>query len=486
MENSKLHVVILVSPGMGHLIPDLLLANHLATHHIYVTLLVVTTPNSPAESLLIRPLLSSKLLHLVHMPPPDISALVDPTTAVVTLISIMMREAQPGIRAAISALSRQPDLLIVDLFGTEAWKIADEFKMAKYIYVPSTALFVALTTYCHVLDKEVDGQYVDQTEPLIIPGCKPVRPEDVVDPMLDRNNQQYHEYVRMGTEYSRFDGILLNTWEDLELTSLKALRDEKALLPVVKVPVYPIGPLTKPAEPADSKTELIEWLDEQPSESVIYVSFGSGGTLSAQQVTELAWGLELSRQRFIWVVHAPVEGAADGTYFTSGNGSDGTPEYLPSEFLTRTRNVGWVVTTWAPQVEILNHQSVGGFLTHCGWNSTLESIKGGVPMIAWPLYAEQRVNATMLAEELGVALRPAVLPTKKVVEREEVEKLVRGLMECKEGKEARERVKELIYSGEKALSKDGSSYKALCEVIENWVRCSNVNKASRGLATGDC
>lgn len=97
-------------------------------------------------------------------------------------------------------------------------------------------------------------------------------------------------------------------------------------------------------------------------------------------------------------------------------------------------------------------------------------------MIAWPLYAEQRLNATMLAEELGVALRPAVLPGKKVVGREEVEKLVRGLMECKEGKEARERVKELIYSGEKALSKDGSSYNAMCEVIENWIRCAQLRK----------
>jgi len=476
MENSKLHVAILASPGMGHLIPNLVLANRLAAHHdLHVTLLVVTTDSSPAESQLLRPLLASKLLNLVQIPPPDISSLVDPTTAVVTILSLMMREARPAVRAAISAMSRRPDVLIADLFCTEAWPIADEFKMAKYLYVPSTAWFLALTTYCHVLDKEVDGQYVDQTEPLMIPGCKPVRPEDVVDPMLDRNDQQYREYVRMGIEYSLFDGILLNTWEDLDPTSLQALRDEKALLSVVKVPVYPIGPLTKSVEPAGSKSELIKWLDEQPTESVIYVSFGSGGTLSAEQMTELAWGLELSQQRFIWVAHPPINGAADGTFFTSGKGSDGTPEYLPYGFLTRTRNVGRVVTTWTPQVEILNHQSLGGFLTHCGWNSTLESIKSGVPMIAWPLYAEQRLNATMLAEELGVALRPAVLPAKKVVKRDEVEKLVRGLMEGKEGKVVRDRVKELMLGGEKALSKEGSSYKSMCQVINEC--CSHVIKA---------
>ncbi|KAM7516283.1 hypothetical protein LguiA_005866 [Lonicera macranthoides] len=466
MENSKLHVAILVSPGMGHLIPVIVLANRLAAHHdVHITLLVVSTHTSTAEAQLLRPLFASKLLHLIQIPPPDISSLVDPSATMVTLLCLMMRESLPAVRAAISSLSRRPDLIIVDLFGTEAWPIAEEFKMAKYLYVPTTAWFVALTTYCPVLDKEVVGQYVDQTQPLIIPGCKPIRPEDVVDPMLDRNNQQYREYVRQGLEYSHFDGILLNTWEDLEPTSLKALRDEKALLSVVKVPVYPIGPLSKPIELDSSKSELIQWLDDQPSESVIYVSFGSGGTLSAQQVTELAWGLELSLRRFVWVLHPPADNAVDGTFFTSGNGSNGTLEYLPSGFLTRTHNVGRVVTTWAPQVEILNHGSVGGFLTHCGWNSTLESIKSGVPMIAWPLYAEQRLNATMLVEEIGIALRPALLPAKKVVGREEVEKMVRGLMEGKEGKEARDRVRELMSSGEKALSKDGSSYKSMCEVL---------------------
>ncbi|MCE3051634.1 hypothetical protein HAX54_050388 [Datura stramonium] len=115
---------------------------------------------------------------------------------------------------------------------------------------------------------------------------------------------------------------------------------------------------------------------------------------------------------------------------------------------------------WAEQVEILSHPSVGGFLMHCGWNSIVESVMNGIPMIAWPLYVEQKMNANMLTEELGIAVRPMVLPTKKVVRREEIETTVRMIMQNEQGKAMREKamrekVKELKMSAENALSKGG-------------------------------
>ncbi|KAL7256304.1 hypothetical protein ACSBR1_010265 [Camellia fascicularis] len=102
----------------------------------------------------------------------------------------------------------------------------------------------------------------------------------------------------------------------------------------VKVSVYPIGPLTKLVEPADPTSELLEWLDKQPSESVIYVSFGSGGTLSAKKTIELGWGLVLSQQRFVWVLRPPTEGHGGASFFTSGSCPDSTPDCLPDGFLT--------------------------------------------------------------------------------------------------------------------------------------------------------
>ena len=106
-------------------------------------------------------------------------------------------------------------------------------------------------------------------------------------------------------------------------------------------------------------------------------------------------------------------------------------------------------------------------MSHCGWNSTLESLTNGVPMIAWPLYAEQRMNADMLTEELGLAVGPEELPTKKVVGREEIEKMVRKILVDQEGNEIRARVKEIKDSATKALSEQsGSSYVALYRFAE--------------------
>ncbi|GMP28257.1 hypothetical protein CsSME_00003880 [Camellia sinensis var. sinensis] len=361
MESRKLHAAILSSPGMGHLVPVLELGKHLATNRgLEVTILVVATHSSPAESQLLDPSTAPKHLHILRLPPVDISTVVNPDIKVVSQLAIIMREARPAIRSVLSSMKQRAAMFIVDLFGNEAFGIDDEFHMSKYLFVTSTAWFTALTLYCHVLDKEVEGQYVDHKEPLRLPGCKPVRPEDLVDPMLDRNCQQYYEYLRVGVEYSMCDGILINTWEDLERTSIKALQADETLRSVVKVPVYPVGPLTKPLEPAGPKSELLEWLDKPPSESVIYVSLGSGGTLSAEQTTELAWGLELSRQRFVWVLRPPKEDHADASFFTSGSGPDGTPEFLPDGFLTRTHKAGVVVPLWGPQLEILSHPSVGG------------------------------------------------------------------------------------------------------------------------------
>lgn len=129
--------------------------------------------------------------------------------------------------------------------------------------------------------------------------------------------------------------------------------------------------------------------------------------------------------------------------------------------------MGQVFTKWAPQSEILAHGSIGGFLTHCGWNSSLESILNGVPMIAWPLFAEQKMNATQLAEDYGVAVRPKVAPSKEIVGEDEIEMMARNVMEGN-GKAMRARVKELKKSGEKALAEGGSTFNTLSQLANQF------------------
>lgn len=470
MQNTKPHACLLASPGIGHLIPVLELGKRLATLHGFdVTLVVVAADPSTTKSQLLKQVSSPYPLNLVLLPYKDITGKLDPSAHMVTRLIVIMRESLPVLRSTIIAMKVRPTVLIVDLFGTEAFEMAREFGMLKYVFDTSNAWFLAATAYFPTIDKEAEHEHINKQEPLQIPGCKPLRFEDTLEAFLNPDDPLYVEYLRIGIQIPMADGIFANTWQDLEPKTLGAMRDRDLLGRIIKAPVYPIGPLVRQVEPPVHRSKISAWLDMQPSDSVIYVSFGSGGTLSTKQITELAWGLELSQQRFIWVVRPPMDHDVSGSFFTLGSRrDDDTPDYLPDGFVTRTQKVGLVVQMWAPQAEILGHSSVGGFLSHCGWNSTVESIVNGVPMIAWPLYAEQTMNAALLTEELDMALKLRALPTNgTLVGRMEIEKTVRKIMEEKEGMAMRARVKELKYSGEEALSKGGSSYNSLSKVAKD-------------------
>ncbi|KAM0894712.1 hypothetical protein ACQ4PT_024205 [Festuca glaucescens] len=168
---------------------------------------------------------------------------------------------------------------------------------------------------------------------------------------------------------------------------------------------------------------MLQWLDCQPTRSVVYLSFGSAGVLSVEQTAELAAGLEASSYRFLWVVRMP-----------SLDDDDDPLAWLPDDFLERTQDRGLAVSGWAPQVRVLSHPATAVFVSHCGWNSTLESAVYGVPMLAWPLCAEQRMNAVVLERSLGVALRPRPREDGSgMVAHEEVAAAVKELMEGEKG-----------------------------------------------------
>lgn len=492
MEITKPHVALLASPGMGHLIPVLELGKRLViqnNHHATIFVVANDTSSEQLSNLVNSP--DYDILDIVLLPVIDISGIVCTDASLVTQIAVMIHESIPALRSTISAMKYRPTALIVDLFGTEAMAVADEFEMLKYMFIASNAWFVAVTIYAPALDKKVlQEEHVNQKKPLKIPGCSSVRFEDTLEALLDPYGPMYDGFLQVGMDMSKADGILVNTWEDLESKTLAALRDFNMLRRMAKAPVYPVGPLARSvaSSPVSGSHVILDWLDKQPHESVIYVSFGSGGTLSSKQTMELAWGLEQSKQRFIWVVRPPLDHDVFDSYLTAGSGALNTAEgaldyhYLPEGFLIRTRDVGLVVPMWAPQPEILAHPSVGGFLTHCGWNSTMESIVNGVPMIVWPLYAEQKMNATMLTEELRVAIRSKEVPSEKsVVGRGEIEMMVWRIVAEKQGHAIRNRVKELKHSAQKALINGGSSYNSLSKIAHE---CENSLQFTQEKAEG--
>jgi UDP:flavonoid glycosyltransferase YjiC (YdhE family) len=140
--------------------------------------------------------------------------------------------------------------------------------------------------------------------------------------------------------------------------------------------------------PEDST--CLKWLDQQPPKSVVYVAFGSFTVFDKTQFQELAQGLELSSGSFLWVVRPDITTETNDAY----------PEGFQERVATRGRMVGW-----APQQKVLSHPSISCFLSHCGWNSTMEGVSNGVPFLCWPYFADQFLNETYICDVWKVGLK---------------------------------------------------------------------------------
>lgn len=310
------------------------------------------------------------------------------------------------------------------------------------------------------LDASFQGEYRDLPEPVGLPGCVPVQGKDLHQAVQDRRNEAYKWFLGVTKRFHEPKGILVNSFENLEPGAVKGLKEADGI-----PPVYPVGPLVRTSP--DEEHECLRWLDRQPHGSVVYVCFGSGGTHTCAQTTELALGLEMSGRRFLWVVRRPHEREVSGAYLGDKSQKNALA-FLPEKFQERTKGVGYLVPSWAPQLAVLGHASIGGFMSHCGWSSTLESIVKGVTLIAWPLFAEQRTNAVMLNEDVEVALRLKEGES-GLVGRDEIASVVKRLMEGEEGKRLRKRAEELSHLAARSLGQDGSSIMAMSEVAREWI-----------------
>ncbi|XP_021290328.1 UDP-glycosyltransferase 92A1-like [Herrania umbratica] len=303
---------------------------------------------------------------------------------------------------------------------------------------------------------------------------------------------QLHKFLRNadGTDqWSRFMqsqisgslqsfGWLCNTVEEIEPLGLELLRN------YIKYPVWTIGPLLpKPLlnksssssanrnglyrqhagkEPGISPEKCIQFLDLHDPDSVLYISFGSQNTISPSQMMELAIGLEESGNPFIWVIRPPI-GFDLSTEFRA--------EWLPEGFEDRmsSSKQGLLVKNWAPQLEILSHKSTGAFVSHCGWNSTLESLSQGVKMIGWPMAAEQAYNSKMLVEEMGVSVE-LTRGVQSSISGEEVKRLIQLVMDKEwKGGDMKKRAEEIAERMRAAVREEGkekgSSIKALDDFV---------------------
>ncbi|CAN6720643.1 unnamed protein product [Malus baccata var. baccata] len=268
-----------------------------------------------------------------------------------------------------------------------------------------------------------------QYRPLIEKGFIPLKDANYLDTVLDWIPGMKN--IRLGDVPS-----FLRTKDPKDIMLDVLMHDVVDALSTLLPPVYSIGPLYLQLNqiPADNKLNLIgsnlwtneseclEWLDSKEPNSVVYVNFGSITVTTAEQLTEFAWGLANSNMTFLWVIRPDLVG--------------GDSSVVPAEFFVQTKERS-LLASWCPQEQVLNHPAIGGFLTHCGWNSTLESLCGGVPMIIWPFFAEQQTNCRFCCKEWGVGME-----IEGEVKRDYVEGLVRKLMEGEEGKVMRKKALE--------------------------------------------
>nr|AYC63477.1 UDP-glycosyltransferase [Scoparia dulcis] len=465
------HAIVIPCPAQGHIHPLLMLAKLLHQRGFFITFV-----NSEYNHR--RHLRSHGPSSLDGLPdfrfetipdglPPsdadvaqDVAALVESTTInclepFCELITKLNNAAAPGGPPPVSCI-------VADGAMAFTLKAAERFGLPDALFwTTSAGGFLAYTYYKDLMEKgyiplkdmsQVTDGYLETTIDWT-KGLKNFRLRDfpAFFRTTDPNDFMLNFPINETNATKRADAVIFNTFDALEQEVLEVLSSSYP-------PIYTIGPLPLMMNHVQEKSlssiksslwkvdfECINWLDKKEPESVLYVNFGSNAVITAQQLTEFAWGLANSKKPFLWVIRPDLVA--------------GESAMLPPEFVMETKD-RCLMSSWVPQEQVLKHPAIGGFLTHSGWNSTLESIAEGVPMICWPFFAEQQTNCRLSCVEWGVGME-----IDNNVKKDEVESLVRELMDGEKGKRMKEKALDWKRKAEEATAPGGSSYLNLDKLI---------------------
>ncbi|KAL3829167.1 hypothetical protein ACJIZ3_017969 [Penstemon smallii] len=472
-------IVLYPSPTIGHLISMVELGKFILHHHPSFTITILMVPpafNTGSSTATYIHHISTTVPSITFHHLPSNIPLDDldsfPSTGSISFE--VAHRSNPHVRRALEKISVSATVsaFIIDFFCTSALPNSKELKIPTYYFHTSGACDLAVFLYFPTLHRNIRTSFKDMNTILDIPGLPGIPASDMKRPVLDRETRDYENFLSVSIDMPNSDGIIVNTFESLETKPLTAIREGKCNPGGDAPPVFCVGPLLATTfRPGGARPDCLKWLDLQPSKSVVFLCFGSLGLFSEEQLKEIAVGLERSGYRFLWVIRSPPTGPGNKSKRFLPPPDPNLDALLPAGFLNRTQDRGFVVKSWAPQVEVLNHESVGGFVTHCGWNSVLEAVCAGVPMVAWPLYAEQHFNRVVLVEDMKLALRMNEMANGFVVA-DEVERNVRELMDLdsEKGKKIRKVVKEKSEAAKAAMKEGGSSISALDELIRVWKR----------------
>uniref|UniRef100_A0A0D9YEL7 Glycosyltransferase n=1 Tax=Oryza glumipatula TaxID=40148 RepID=A0A0D9YEL7_9ORYZ len=470
----KQTVVLYPGGGVGHVVPMLELAKVFVKHGHDVTMVLLEPPfkSSDSGALAVERLVASNPSVSFHvlppLPAPDFASFgKHPFLLVIQLL----RQYNERLESFLLSIPRQRlHSLVIDMFCVDAIDVCAKLGVPVYTFFASGVSVLSVLTQLppFLAGRETGLKELGDT-PLDFLGVSPMPASHLVKELLEHPEDELCKaMVNRWERNTETMGVLVNSFESLESRAAQALRDNPLCVPgKVLPPIYCVGPLVGGgAEEAAERHECLVWLDAQPEHSVVFLCFGSKGVFSAEQLKEIAVGLENSRQRFMWVVRTPPTTTEGLKKYFEQRAAPDLDALFPDGFVERTKDRGFIVTTWAPQVDVLRHRATGAFVTHCGWNSALEGITAGVPMLCWPQYAEQKMNKVFMTAEMGVGVELDGYNS-DFVKAEELEAKVRLVMESEEGKQLRARSAARKKEAEAALEEGGSSHAAFVQFLSD-------------------
>ncbi|KAF3679478.1 Beta-D-glucosyl crocetin beta-1,6-glucosyltransferase [Capsicum annuum] len=441
--NEPLRILMFPWLGYGHINPFIELAKKLSQRNFIIYLC-----STPVTLKCVKKKLSPKFSQSIHFlelhlkSSPNLPPCHHTTNGLPPHLMNTLKEAFDSSSPEFTLIlkTEKPDLLIYDFLQPWAPKAAAELGIPAVEFISSSSTMTAYML--HVFKNPgikfpFSSIYYRDYEITRIKKQESSNPEE----KLEEDKRRVSECF-----YLSCDIVLIKSFNEIEgkysdyITNLTGKK------------VVPLGPLVQEPTLDDEISELITWLNEKEKKSTIFVSFGSEYFLSKEDLLEIAHGLENSKVNFIWPIR-----------FQKGENLQ-LGEALPEGFFNRVGDRGKVFEGWAPQAQILKHPSVGGFVSHCGWSSVMESMKYGVPIIAMPMHIDQPINSR-LVEDVGVAVE-VVRDDNGKLHREEVAAIINQVVLDKDGEFVRQKaknMKEILCSkGDEEIEEVAKELEKLC------------------------
>ncbi|XVF16737.1 hypothetical protein REPUB_Repub10bG0057900 [Reevesia pubescens] len=441
------HILVIPYPAQGHVTPLMELSHSLTKHGFRITIV-----NTDFNHKRVMDAYANKVddgewpIHLVSIPD---GMEVGEDRNHLGKLTDGISQVMPGeLKELINKINRLADdkinCVIADVNMGWALEVAAELGIPGAGFWPASALLLGLL---FSTKKLLDDQVIDENgtpinkEKMIqlYPNTPAMQPQKFLWVSVgDFTTQKIiFEYAQRNNKaIAKAEWLICNTTYDLEPEALSSVPE-----------ILPIGPVSATNQVGDlvgsfwpEDVTCLKWLDQQPPGSVIYVAFGSFTVFDPIQFQELALGLELSNRPFLWVVRPDLtEGTESGDLFTK-------------EFKERVASQGKMVD-WAPQRAVLAHPSIACFLSHCGWNSTVEGVSNGVPFLCWPYFADQFVNESYICDIWKVGLN-FKRDEREIITKEEIKSKVEQLLNDESIKARTVKLKELVMN---SVSEGGSS-----------------------------